>query len=106
MNLATDTVILHLTNDQGYYEESLDIVKRCGDKYDACIELKDMVEAIMFPEGPPQDSDHFFRLDVMLETLSQVNWRQVYERLADDLDIGFVETLEPTPYTPPQPQGL
>ena len=34
--------------------------------------------------GQPQSSDHFFRQDMLLEALSQVNWREVYERLTED----------------------
>ena len=86
MGLATDTIVLHIANDQGYYNTAQEILQRCGDSYDACIELKDMVDEIMFPEEPgqPQSIDYFFRQDMMLEALSQVNWREVYERLTED----------------------
>ena len=86
MSLATDTIILHIANDEGFYNDAQEILKRCGDSYDACIELKDMVDEIMFPEeaGQPQSGDHFFRQDMLLEALSQVNWREVYERLTED----------------------
>lgn len=86
MSLATDTIVLHIANDEGYYNTAQEILQRCGDSYDACIELKDMVDAIMFPEEPgqPQSIDHFFRQDMLLEALSQVNWREVYERLTED----------------------
>jgi hypothetical protein len=86
MSLATDTIVLHIANDQGYYNTAQEILQRCGDSYDACIELKDMVDEIMFPEeaGQPQNIDHFFRQDMILEALSQVNWREVYERLTED----------------------
>jgi hypothetical protein len=86
MGLATDTIVLHIANDQGYYNTAQEILHRCGDSYDACIELKDMVDEIMFPEEPgqPQSIDYFFRQDMMLEALSQVNWREVYERLTED----------------------
>jgi len=45
-----------------------------------------MVDESMFPEeaGQPQSIDHFFRQDMILEALSQVNWREVYERLTED----------------------
>ena len=86
MSLATDTIVLHIANTQEYYNDAQEILERCGDSYDACIELKDMVDEIMFPEdaGQPQSSDHFFRQDMILEALSQVNWREVYERLTED----------------------
>ena len=86
MGLVTDTIIMHITNDQGYHNTAQEILQRCGDSYDACIELKDMVDEIMFPEEPgqPQSIDYFFRQDMMLEALSQVNWREVYERLTED----------------------
>jgi hypothetical protein len=86
MSLATDTIVLHIANDEGYYNKAQEILQRCGDSYDACIELKDMVDEIMFPEEPgqPQSIDYFFRQDMMLEALSQVNWREVYERLTED----------------------
>ena len=86
MSLSTDTIVLHIANDEGYYNTAQEILKRCGDSYDACIELKDMVDEIMFPEeaGQPQSGDHFFRQDMILEALSQVNWREVYERLTED----------------------
>ena len=86
MSLATDTIVLHIANDEGYYRYAQEILQRCGDSYDACIELKDMVDEIMFPEesGHPQSIDHFFRQDMILEALSQVNWREVYERLTED----------------------
>ena len=86
MSLATDTIVLHIANDEGYYDTAQEILQRCGDSYDACIELKDMVDEIMFPEEPgqPQSIDHFFRQDMILEALSQVNWREVYERLTED----------------------
>jgi hypothetical protein len=86
MSLATDTIVLHIANDEGYYNTAQEILQRCGDSYDACIELKDMVDEIMFPEEPgqPQSIDYFFRQDMMLEALSQVNWREVYERLTED----------------------
>jgi hypothetical protein len=73
-------------NNEGFYNDAQEILKRCGDSYDACIELKDMVDEIMFPEeaGQPQSGDHFFRQDMILEALSQVNWREVYERLTED----------------------
>ena len=86
MSLSTDTIVLHIANDEGYYNTAQEILGRCGDSYDACIELKDMVDEIMFPEEPgqPQSIDYFFRQDMMLEALSQVNWREVYERLTED----------------------
>jgi hypothetical protein len=86
MSLATDTIVLHIANDKKYYNKAKEILKRCGDSYDACIELKDMVDEVMFPEeaGQPQSIDHFFRQDMILEALSQVNWREVYERLTED----------------------
>lgn len=86
MSLATDTIVLHIANDEGYYNTAQEILKRCGDSYDACIELKEMVDEIMFPEeaGQLQSMDHFFRQDMLLEALSQVNWREVYERLTED----------------------
>jgi len=86
MSLATDTIVLHIANDEGFYNDAQEILSRCGDSYDACIELKDMVDEIMFPEvaGQPQSGDHFFRQDMLLEALSQVNWREVYERLTED----------------------
>jgi len=86
MSLATDTIVLHIANDEGFYNTAQEILDRCGDSYDACIELKDMVDAIMFPEeaGQPQSGEHFFRQDMILEALSQVNWREVYERLTED----------------------
>ena len=86
MSLSTDTIVLHIANDEGYYNTAQEILGRCGDSYDACIELKDMVDEIMFPEeaGQPQSGDHFFRQDMLLEALSQVNWREVYERLTED----------------------
>jgi hypothetical protein len=86
MSLATDTIVLHIANNEGFYNDAQEILKRCGDSYDACIELKDMVDEIMFPEeaGQPQSGDHFFRQDMLLEALSQVNWREVYERLTED----------------------
>ena len=86
MSLSTDTIVLHIANDKKYYNKAKEILKRCGDSYDACIELKDMVDEIMFPEeaGQPQSIDHFFRQDMILEALSQVNWREVYERLTED----------------------
>ena len=86
MSLATDTIVLHIANDEGYYNTAQEILQRCGDSYDACIELKDMVDEIMFPEEPgqPQSIDYFFRQVMMLEALSQVNWREVYERLTED----------------------
>jgi hypothetical protein len=86
MSLATDTIVLHIANDNGFYNKAREILQRCGDSYDACIELKDMVDKIMFPEeaGQPQNIDHFFRQDMILEALSQVNWREVYERLTED----------------------
>ena len=85
MSLATDTIVLHIANNEGFYNDAQEILKRCGDSYDACIELKDMVDEIMFPEeaGQPQSGDHFFRQDMILEALSQVNWREVYERLTE-----------------------
>ena len=86
MSLATDTIVLHIANNEGFYNDAQEILKRCGDSYDTCIELKDMVDEIMFPEeaGQPQRGDHFFRQDMILEALSQVNWREVYERLTED----------------------
>ena len=86
MSLSTDTIVLHIANDENFYYDAQEILKRCGDSYDACIELKDMVDEIMFPEesGQPQSGDHFFRQDMILEALSQVNWREVYERLTED----------------------
>ena len=86
MILSTDTIVLHIANDEGYYTTAQEILGRCGDSYDACIELKDMVDEIMFPEeaGQPQSGDVFFRQDMILEALSQVNWREVYERLTED----------------------
>jgi hypothetical protein len=86
MSLATDTIVLHIANNEGFYNDAREILERCGDSYDACIELKDMVDEIMFPEeaGQPQSGDHFFRQDMLLEALSQVNWREVYERLTED----------------------
>ena len=86
MSLATDTIVLHIANNEGFYNDAQEILKRCGDSYDACIQLKDMVDEIMFPEeaGQPQSGDHFFRQDMILEALSQVNWREVYERLTED----------------------
>lgn len=82
---ATDTIVMHITNDQGYYNDAQEILERCGDSYDACIELKDMVDHIMFPETDTQsqDMDLFFRQDVIMDALSQVNWREVYERIAE-----------------------
>ncbi len=86
MSLSTDTIVLHIANDEGFYNTAQEILGRCGDSYDACIELKDMVDEIMFPEeaGQPQSGEHFFRQDMLLEALSQVNWREVYERLTED----------------------
>ena len=86
MSLSTDTIVLHIANDEGYYNTAQEILDRCGDSYDACIELKDMVDEIMFPEvaGQPQSGDHFFRQGMLLEALSQVNWREVYEQLTED----------------------
>ena len=86
MSLATDTIVLHIANNEGFYNDAQEILKRCGDSYDACIELIDMVDEIMFPEeaGQPQSGDDFFRQDMILEALSQVNWREVYERLTED----------------------
>jgi len=86
MSLATDTIVLYIANVEFYYNKAQEILQRCGDSYDACIELKDMVDESMFPEeaGQPQSIDHFFRQDMILEALSQVNWREVYERLTED----------------------
>jgi hypothetical protein len=82
---ATDTIVMHITNDQRYYNDAQEILERCGDSYDACIELEDMVDHIMFPETDtqPQGMDLFFRQDVIMDALSQVNWREVYERIAE-----------------------
>ncbi len=86
MSLATDTIVLYIVNTQEYYNQAQEILERCGDSYDACIELKDMVDEIMFPKvaGQPQSGDHFFRQGMLLEALSQVNWREVYEQLTED----------------------
>ena len=85
MSFATDTIVLHIANDRGYYNKAQEILKRCGDSYDACIELKDMVDEVMFPEEAAHNEiDYFFRQDMILEALSQVNWREVYERLTED----------------------
>ena len=85
MNSATQTIIMHLSNDQDYYYEVQEIFERCGDSYDTCIELKEMVDSIMFPESDTQaqNMDLFFRQDVIMDALSQVNWREVYEALAE-----------------------
>ena len=86
MSLATDTIVLHIANNEGFYNDAQEILERCGDSYDACIELIDMVDEIMFSEeaGQPQTPHYFFRQDMILEALSQVNWREVYERLTED----------------------
>ena len=86
MSLVTDTIIMHITNDQGYHNTAQEILQRCGDSYDACIELKDMVDEIMFPEADiqAQNMDLFFRHGIIMDALSQVNWREVYERLTKD----------------------
>ena len=85
MSLATDTIVLHIANDEGYYNKAKEILQRCGDSYDACIELKEMVDEVMFPEEAAHNEiDHVFRQDMILEALSQVNWREVYERLTED----------------------
>lgn len=85
MNSATQTVIMHISNDQNYYNEVQEIFERCGDSYDTCIELKEMVDNIMFPSADiqAQNMDLFFRQDVIMDALSQVNWREVYEALAE-----------------------
>ena len=85
MNSATQTVIMHISNDQDYYNEVQEIFERCGDSYDTCIELKEMVDNIMFPaaDTQAQNMDLFFRQDVIMDALSQVNWREVYEALAE-----------------------
>lgn len=85
MNSATQTVIMHISNDQNYYNEVQEIFERCGDSYDTCIELKEMVDNIMFPSADiqAQNMDLFFRQDIIIDALSQVNWREVYEALAE-----------------------
>ena len=85
MNSATQTVIMHISNDQNYYNEVQEIFERCGDSYDTCIELKEMVDNIMFPEADiqAQNMDLFFRQDIIMDALSQVNWREVYESLVE-----------------------
>ena len=85
MNSATQTVIMHISNDQDYYNDVQEIFERCGDSYDTCIELKEMVDNIMFPEADiqAQNMDLFFRQDIIMDALSQVNWREVYEALAE-----------------------
>lgn len=85
MNSATQTVIMHISNDQGYYNAVQEIFERCGDSYDTCMELKEMVDNIMFPSADiqAQNMDLFFRQDIILDALSQVNWREVYEALAE-----------------------
>ena len=86
MSLATDTIVLYIVHTKEYYNQAQEILERCGDSYDACIELKDMVDEIMFPKvaGQPQSGDHSFRQGMLLEALSQVNWREVYEQLTED----------------------
>lgn len=85
MNSATQTVIMHISNDQRYYNNVQEIFERCGDSYDTCTELKEMVDNIMFPSADiqAQNMDLFFRQDIILDALSQVNWREVYEALAE-----------------------
>jgi len=85
MNSATQTVIMHISNDQDYYNDVQEIFERCGDSYDTCIELKEMVDNIMFPAADiqAQNMDLFFRQDIIMDALSQVNWREVYEALAE-----------------------
>jgi len=85
MNSATQTVIMHISNDQDYYNDVQEIFERCGDSYDTCIELKEMVDNIMFPEADiqAQNMDLFFRQDIIMDALSQVNWREVYESLVE-----------------------
>ena len=85
MNSATQTVIMHISNDQKYYNDVQEIFERCGDSYNACIELKEMIDNIMFPEADIQakNMDLFFRQDMIMDALSQVNWREVYESLAE-----------------------
>ena len=85
MNSATQTVIMHINNDQNYYNDVQEIFERCGDSYDTCMELKDMVDNIMFPSADiqAQNMDLFFRQDIIMDALSQVNWREVYEALAE-----------------------
>ena len=85
MNSATQTVIMHISNDQNYYNDVQEIFERCGDSYDTCIELKGMVDNIMFPSADiqAQNMDLFFRQDIIMDALSQVNWREVYEALAE-----------------------
>ena len=85
MNSATQTVIMHISNDQRYYNKVQEIFERCGDSYDTCIELKEMVDNIMFPSADiqAQNMDLFFRQDIILDALSQVNWREVYEALEE-----------------------
>jgi len=85
MNSATQTVIMHISNDQDYYNDVQEIFERCGDSYDTCIELKEMVDNIMFPEADiqAQNMDLFFRQDIIMDALSQVNWREVYEALVE-----------------------
>lgn len=85
MNSATQTIIMHISNDQGYYNEAQEIFERHGDSYDTCIDLKEMVDNIMFPEADnqTQNMDLFFRQDIIMDALSQVNWREVYEALVE-----------------------
>jgi hypothetical protein len=85
MNSATQTVIMHISNDQNYYNDVQEIFERCGDSYDTCVELKEMVDNIMFPSADiqAQNMDLFFRQDIIMDALSQVNWREVYEALAE-----------------------
>jgi len=85
MNSATQTVIMHISNDQDYYNDVQEIFERCGDSYDTCIELKEMVDNIMFPAADiqAQNMDLFFRQDIIMDALSQVNWREVYEALVE-----------------------
>ena len=85
MNSATQTVIMHISNDQDYYNDVQEIFERCGDSYDTCIELKEMVDNIMFPAADiqAQNMDLFFRQDIIMDALSQINWREVYEALAE-----------------------
>ena len=86
MTLATDTIIAHISNHEPYYLEAREIVSDSDNEYDAAIDLKFMVERIMFPEGfgESPSMDVFFQQDMILESLSRVNWREVYESLIDE----------------------
>jgi hypothetical protein len=81
-NYETWLVALWLQNDEALYESAMDALRIDHEDDRPDVQLKDFVEELA------QEGIEGFQLDLINAALAEVNWSEIAQSFAEDLDDG------------------